>query len=176
MRPDKKPPPQRKAPRTKGTLPPFDQFIREAAKLRDKAMELLRQDGHHAPVLILYTDGGMEVGGIHATGDRPMHEHVRAIVQSRKAKAFVAISESWMVGAPHAEASLREHIPPSKHPERREALTVSAVHPAGRQMWVMPFSREHGTITFGKMLDSAALGMTLGGGIPQALGGEESFA
>jgi len=159
----------------KGThsLIPFDEFLIEAERLFRMAQETLQRDGHHCPILILFVDEGMEVAGLRVSGDRPMHEYVKAVVQARKARGFVCISEAWMVHGPEAETSLREAVRPSKHPERREVLAVSAVHPEGRRMWAVPFSREGGRVTFGAVLDSSALGLVLGGGIPEALGGKE---
>ena len=157
-----------KAP-TKAPLPPFEEFIAEAQRLKDKAMAMLQRDRHHTPILVLFTERGMEIGGIQTSGDRAMHEYVKAIVKARGAKAFVCVTESWMVMNLSGVAT---NVRPSLHPDRRECLVVSAVHPAGSRMWATPFSREHNTITFGATLDSSALGMDLRGGIPEALSGE----
>ena len=161
---------KQKAPQAKTPLPSFAEFIAEAQRLKDKAMAMLQRDRHHCPTLILYTERGMEIGGIQTSGDRAMHEYVRAIVKARGAKAFICITESWMVMNLGGVAT---NVRPSLHPDRRECLVVSAVHPLGSRMWAVPFSREHNTITFGATLDSTALGMDVRGGIPDALGGEE---
>lgn len=163
-------PPKRKAPQAKTPLPSFEEFINETQRLKDKAMAVLREDGHHCATLILYTDRGVEVGGMHVTGDRAMHEYVRAIIKARGAKAFIAITESWMVMDLHGVAT---NVRPSQHPERRKALVVSAVHPAGSRMWAIPFSREGNQITYGRVVDSGAMGMDVRGGIPEALSGED---
>jgi len=176
MAPDSRHPPKKKSRRAKKgarTLIPYTNFLAEAERLFQTAQETLQRDGHHCPILILFVDEGMEVAGLRVSGDRPMHEYVKAVVQARKARAFVCISEAWMVHGPEAETSLREAVRPSKHPERREVLAVSAVHPEGRRMWAVPFSREGGRVTFGAVLDSSALGLVLGGGIPEALDKKE---
>ncbi len=168
MTPGKQDPPPRPSRRgRKGPRPPipFDRFLAEAEQLRAKAIEMLRQDGHHTPICILFTDAGKEVVGLQVTGDRPMHEVVKAVVQARQARAFVAIAEAWMVTGP----GVAEDIRPSQHPERRQVLTISAIHPEGRTLWVYPFASEHGTVVVGPPLDTA--GMTFGGGIPEALEG-----
>ncbi len=83
-------------------------------------LSVLRQDGHHTPICILFTDAGKEVVGLRLAGDRPMHEVVKAVVQARQARAFVAISEAWTVTGPGAT----ERIRPSQHPERRQGGKV----------------------------------------------------
>ncbi len=165
MAPDRKQPHRGK----KGPRPPipFDRFLAEAEQLRAKAIEMLRQDGYHTPICILFTDAGKEVVRLQLTGDRSMHEIVRAVVQVRQARAFVCISESWMVTGPGATEGIR----PSQHPERRQVLTVSAIHPEGKTLWVYPFASEGGRVVIGPPLDTT--GMTFGGGIPEALGGVE---
>jgi hypothetical protein len=154
----------------RGTRPPipFAAFLAEAERLKAKAVEVLRADGSHAPVLILFTEAGMQVAGLRLEGDRPMHEIVKAVVKARKAQAFVCISEAWaVIGRGAAEG-----IPPSQHPERRQVLAVSAVHPEGTRLWCLPFASEGGMVVVSPALDTS--GMTLGGGIPEALSGEES--
>jgi hypothetical protein len=93
MAPDRKHPPPKKPRRgKKGSRPliPFDVFLAEAEWLKTQAVRILQADGHHAPILLLFTrDLGMEVCGLRLTGARPMHEAVRAVVQARQAKAFV---------------------------------------------------------------------------------------
>jgi hypothetical protein len=126
---------------------------------------MLRQDGHHTPICILFTDAGKEVVGLQVPGDRPMHEIVRAVVQARKARAFVCITEAWMTRGAAASLEVR----PSQHPEREQILCISAIHPEGRRLWCYPFASEHGTVVVGPPLDTT--GMTLGGGIPEALEG-----
>ncbi len=163
-------PNRKKAPKAKTPLPPFEEFVAEAQRLKDQAMRVLQADGSHTPILVLFTERGMEIGGIQTSGDRAMHEYVKAIVKARGAQAFVCISESWMVMNLSGVAT---NVRPSLHPDRRECLVVSAVHPSGSRMWATPFSREHNTITFGATLDSSAMGMDLRGGIPEALDREE---
>ncbi len=46
------------------TLIPFDRFLTEAEQLRATAIEMLRRDGHHAPICILFTDVGTEFIGL----------------------------------------------------------------------------------------------------------------
>ncbi len=169
MTPGKQDPPPRPSRRGKKgpCLPiPFDRFLAEAEQLKAKAIEMLRQDGHHAPLLILFTDADREVVGLRLAGDRPMHEVVKAVVQARQARAFVCITEAWMTRG--AAASLE--VPPSQHPDREQILCISAIHPEGKTMWVYPFASEGGRVVIGPILDSTR--MTLGGGIPNALGEE----
>lgn len=175
MAPDKGHPPKKSYRAKKGAHPliPYDEFLAEAKRLRDLALKTLVTDGVHGPILILWTgDLGMEVAGLQVSDDRPLHEHVKAVVQARGARAFVCISEAWMVQGPDAQASLAANIRPSRHPERREVLAISAIHPEGTAGWFVPFAREAGRIVLGTPVDST--GMTLGGGIPEALAkGEE---
>lgn len=173
MSPDKKPPPQRKAPQAKTKLPPFEEFLAEAELLKDKAMAVLREDGHHSPILMLFTEEGKEVAGLRVSGDRPLHEYVKAVVHARKARAFVCISEAWAVLGPDVPETLARGIRPSRHPERRQVLVVSAIHPEGKRMWFVPFASEGGKVVLGTPVDSASAGMTLAGGIPEALDREE---
>ncbi len=159
---------RRKQPKKGGRpLIPLDEFMREAERLKKQALQVLQRDGTHVPILIAFTDTGMEVVGFRVTDDRPMHEVVAAFVRRRKARAFVCIAEAWMVYGPGAA----EAIPPSRHPERRQVLSVSAIHPEGKAMWCYPFASEGGKVVLGAPVDST--GMTLGGGIPEALGGEK---
>jgi hypothetical protein len=59
---------------------------------------------------------------------------------------------------------------PSQSPERQQVLVISAIHPAGKTMWVYPFATEGGRVVIGTPISSE--GMTLHGGIPDALGKE----
>ncbi len=145
----------------------FDEFLAEYEHLKERAVEMLRQDGHHASVLVLFTDAGMEVAGLQIPRDRPMHQVVKALVRARRARAFVAIAEAWMVYGPGAAEGIR----PSRHSERQQVLSISAVHPEGVRGWFVPFANEGGRVILGTPVDST--GMELRGGIPDALGGEE---
>ncbi len=147
-------------------LIPFDEFLAEYERLKEQALKVLRANGHHAPILILFTDAGMEVAGLQIPRDRPMHQVVKSLVRARRARAFVAIAEAWMVYGPGAAEGIR----PSQHPERQQVLTVSAVHPEGVRGWFIPFANEGGRVILGTPVDST--GMELRGGIPEALGGE----
>jgi hypothetical protein len=171
MIPDKRDPPKKTHLGKKGPQPPsLTEFMRQAEYLRDTALALLQQDGHHAPMLFTWRrDGVREVVALELKGfPGSMGDLVQAIVKVRQVFAFVAISEAWMTR--DAAASL--DVMPSKSPDREEALVVSAIHPERKMMWCIPFSREHGRITFGAMIDSTAKGMTIGGSIPSALGKE----
>jgi hypothetical protein len=159
----------------KGALIPFDEFLVEAERLFRMAKETLERDHHHCPILILFTqDLGMEIVGFDVSGGRPFHEYVKGIVQARKARAFVCISEAWMLLGSDAQAALAANVRPSCHPEKRQVLSIAAVHRRGSRMWVVPYAVEGGKVVFGTLLDSAAAGMSVGGGIPEALSrGEE---
>ncbi len=76
-----------------------------------------------------------------------------------------------MVEGGAAQAAVAEGTRPSRHPERRQVLSVAAVHPQGRHGWFIPFAKEGGRVILGAVKESK--GMDLGGGIPDALGGEE---
>ncbi len=158
--------PSRAKPRARPPIP-FDQFLAEAERLKARALQMLRADGAHSPVLILFTDTGPEVAGLQLQGGRPLHEVVKAVVRTRRARAFVCIAEAWMVTGP-AAASL---LPPSQSPERQQVLAISAVHPEGTRGWFIPFANEGGRVVLGAPVDST--GMTVRGGIPEALAGEE---
>jgi hypothetical protein len=62
-------------------------------------------------------------------------------------------------------------VPPSKSPEREQVLSISAIHPAGKTMWCYPFASEGGSVVLGTPISSE--GLTLGGGVPNALNEEE---
>jgi hypothetical protein len=174
MAPDTRDPPlQYSPPGPQGPHPriPLATFLAEAERLKDTALRLLQADGHHAPILILFTGTASAVVGLRHRGDRPMHEVVTAIVRAHHAEAFVCISEAWLVAGPEAARTLAAGIPPSQHPDRREVLAISAIHPEGRRGWFIPFRTQAGRAVLGTPVDST--GMTLGGGIPEALDTDE---
>ncbi len=149
--------------------PTVAEFLREAEALRDRALAVLKRDGHHVNICIGWCpDGHTELIGFDVPEGGPsMGTVLAAIVKTRRLRCFIAVSEAWMTRGPAADLT----VMPSESPDREEALVVSAVHPEVKRMWAVPFAREHGQITLGKTLDSAAEGMTLGGGIPEALEG-----
>jgi len=151
--------------------PSYSEFLRHADRIRERALKVLQQDGHHANIVICFTrDGSEEVVGIGSLpAEMTMGEALRAICRARRVHSFVAVHEAWMTRGPAASLV----VPPSKHPEREQVLCVSAIHPQTKRMWVYPFASEGGRVVLGKMLSSEAEGVTLGGGIPEALGGQE---
>ncbi len=171
MVPGSNPPKKSSHHRTKKRVPAFPEFLREAEKLRDTALATLRQNGCHAPIVVAWThDGVREIIGLGLERcPFSLGEILAMLVKVRGLSAFVCASEAWMTRG--AVASL--DVMPSQSVDREECLTIAAVHPEGKRMWVYPFAREHGRITLGKLLDSAAEGYTLSGGIPSALGDEE---
>jgi len=172
MAPDKTDPPKKKPPRPKKSGPPvpsFTEFLQEAERLCETALAMLREQGHHGPTVIAWCrDGHREVIGL-SLKDCPlsMGDVLKALVRFRRVHSFVAISEAWMTRGEAASLS----VMPSKSPEREQVLCVSAIHPEAKRMWVYPFASEGGRVVVGALLSSE--GMTLGGGIPEALGGEE---
>jgi len=54
-----------------------------------------------------------------------------------------------------------------EHPLRQEVLQICAVHPGGKIMWAVPFSKEGDRIVYGTTVESE--GQNLEGGIPNAL-------
>ncbi len=180
MTPDTTDPPKRKSPHGKSgkkgprrstpTLISYPAFVQEAQRLLGVAQWMLQSDGHHGPIVFLFGDDiGMEVASLAGVATGPMHAAVRAVCKARGAQAFIFVDESWMAtGAPGDPDLLR--VPPSQHPERRECLTVFAVHPEGRIAWTIPFAREGGQITFGQVLRMT--GENVQGGLAEALGAE----
>ncbi len=168
MPPDSTDSHRRRSHRTKKGVPTFPEFLREAEKLRDTALAMLRQDGCHAPIVVAWTqDGAREIIGLGLERcPFSLGEILAMLVKVRGLAAFVCASEAWMTRGAAASVD----VMPSQSVDREECLTVAAIHPQGKRMWVYPFAREHGRITVGKLLDSS--GMTLGGGIPSALGEE----
>lgn len=172
MAPDKKDPPKKKSPRPKKSGPPvpsFTVFLQEAERLKATALTMLQADGHHAPLVIAWCrDGHREVIGLSLREAGPsLGTVLRAVVQARQVQCFVAISEAWMTRG--AAASLE--VMPSASPEREQVLCVSAIYPEAKRMWVYPFASEGGRVVVGALLSSE--GLTLAGGIPEALNGEE---
>jgi len=153
------------------SLPTLTEFMQEAERLRDTALSLLRQDGCHEPTVIAWTrDGRCEVIGL-SLKDCPLNmgDVLKGLVRLRRIYAFVAIGEAWMTRG----EGVRLDVPPSQSPEREQVLMVSAVHPQGKQGWFVPFRTEGGRTILGRPVSSA--GLTLAGGIPEALNGEEGL-
>ncbi len=156
--------------RKRARPPRLPEFLREAEHLRDTALVVLKRDGHHTSLAFGWSpDGRVELIGFALRPDGPsLGTVLRAIVKSRRLHCFVSIAEAWMTRG--SAASLE--VMPSQSPEKEQVLCVSAIHPEGKRMWVYPFASEGGQVVIGKLLDSAALGVTLGGTIPSALGEE----
>ena len=172
MAPDRHDPPKKSRRAKKGArqLPTLAEFLVEAEVLVAQARAMLERDKAHGPILFCFGPTGLtHIVAIKGESSRPMHQIVRAAVRKTKAQAFIFVDESWMVaGTPGDPGLLR--VPPSRHPERRECLTVFAVHPEGRTAWTIPFAREGGTITFGQVKQMS--GANVGGGLAEALGEE----
>ncbi len=147
--------------------PSLAEFLREAEHLRDTALEVLKREGHHTSLAFGWTpDGRVELIGFALRPDGPsLGTVLRAIVKSRRLQCFVSIAEAWMTRGPAASLD----VMPSQSPEREQVFVISAIHPQQKTMWVYPFASEGGTVVIGRVLDSAALGVTLGGRIPEAL-------
>ncbi len=166
-------PPKRKSPRGKKrprSIIPFDEFVEEAERLRATALAMLRADGYHAPLVVAWTqDGHKELIGLGLPEGFPlsMGQVLTALVRDRRIHCFITIHEAWMTRGQAASVT----VPPSQSPEREQVLVVSAIHPERKQMWCYPFAAEGGTVVVGKPISST--GMTLGGGIPEALGKED---
>ena len=92
---------------------------------------------------------------------------LRNLVTARRLICFVCIAEAWITRGRGASPE----VPPSQSPEREQVLLISAIHPAGKRMWCVPFAAEGGRVVIGPPISSE--GMTLGGGIPDAPGEEE---
>ncbi len=115
-------PPKRKSHRAKkgARTPTLTEFLAEAERLRETALAMLREQGHHGPTVIAWCrDGHREVIGLSLKlCPLSMGDVLKTLVRLRR---------------------------------------------------VYPFASEGGTVVIGRVLDSAALGVTLGGGIPEAL-------
>ncbi len=178
MPPDRRHPPPKKSPRAKKGArtsrrprrqpPQLTEFLREAERLRDTALEILKRDGHHTSLAFGWRgDGNIELIGFDLREGGPsLGTVLAAIVKSRRLQCFVAVSEAWMTRREAASLA----VPPSQSPEREQVLCISAIHPDAKRMWVYPFAAEGGKVVIGKLLSSE--GLTLGGAIPEALGEE----
>ncbi len=169
MAPDKRDPPKKSHRAKKGAQPPtVTEFLHAATDLRDTALAMLRADGHHTPLVVAWTqDGRKELIGLGLPEGFPlsMGQVLAALVRDRRIHSFITIHEAWMTR--HEAASLE--VPPSQSPEREQVLMIAAIHPERKTMWCYPFAHEGGRTILGTPLDST--GMTLGGGIPEALEG-----
>ncbi len=152
--------------------PRLAQFMAEAERLRDTALEILKRDGHHTSLAFGWRgDGNIELIGFDLREGGPNLGTVLAtIVQARRLQCFVAVSEAWMT---RGQAASLE-VMPSQSPEREQVLCISAIHPEQKTMWCYPFASEGGKVAIGKVLSSEASGLTLGGAIPEALEGGQS--
>ena len=170
MAPDKKDLPKHSPRGKKGPQPPtLTKFMQEAEHLRNIALAMLQADGHHAPLVIAWRqDGCQEVIALSLHGSPvSMGTVLKGLVRLHQVHSFVAIAEAWMTRG--KAASLE--VAPSQSPEREQVLSISAIHPEGRRGWFVPFATEGGRVVLGTPVDST--GMTLGGGIPEALNGQE---
>ena len=112
-------------------------------------------------------DGGREVLGFALRAGGPsLGTVLQALVKSRRLVCFVCIAEAWMTRGRGASPE----VLPAQSPEREQVLLISAIHPAGKRMWCYPFAAEGGRVVLGTPISSE--GLTLGGGIPDALGEE----
>ncbi len=174
MSPEQRDPPLKKSnrvkkrartPRRRDRRPPdLPTFLAEAERLRDRALAVLQRDVHHLPIVVGWrADGDREVIGLAVQQGGPSFGTVlAAVVKTRHLVCFVAITEAWMTRGPNLDTR------PSQSPERQQVLVISAIHPAGKTMWVYPFAAEGGRVVIGTPISSE--GMTLHGGIPDALG------
>jgi hypothetical protein len=178
MSPEQRDPPRKTSPRAKKGArtprrrdrrpPDLPTFLAEAERLRDRALAVLQRDVHHLPIVVGWrADGDREVIGLAVQQGGPSFGTVlAAVVKTRHLVCFVAITEAWMTRGPNLDLA----VMPSQSPERQQVLVISAIHPAGKTMWVYPFAAEGGRVVIGTPISSE--GMTLGGGIPDALGKE----
>ncbi len=167
MPPDTHDPPKQSRRAKKGAQPPtLAEFLHAATDLRDTALAMLQADGHHTPLVVAWTqDGRKELIGLGLPEGFPlsMGQVLTMLVRDRRLRCFVSISEAWMTR--HEAASLE--VPPSQSPEREQVLVIAAIHPDQKTMWCYPFAHEGGRTILGTPIDST--GMTLSGGIPEAL-------
>lgn len=117
------------------------------AFFRAKAVDILRRDGAHAPLMVLYPDAPgappvlLALGGLMAS-DRAKAAGmgvVRAAVRMIRPAGVVTVMEAWvsprakMVGGD--EPGLGGHLKPRDDPDRREALTVTWEFRAAEGRW-----------------------------------------
>ena len=153
---------------TREPRPRLAEFLAEAERLRDKALAVLKRDGHHESLLVGWRpDGTPELIRFDLRTDGPsLGTVLAATVRRRGLRCFVSIAEAWMTRGPAVSLV----VPPSASPEREQVLVIGAIHPERKQLWCYPFAAEGGTVVIGKALSTE--GTTLGGDISNALGTE----
>ncbi len=154
---------------TRPALPTLSEFLKEADRLRERAVTVLAKDGVHTPIVIATKqDGHRETFSIRLEPGAPSFgEILKDLVRRREIFCFVTIAEAWMT----RNEALRPDVPPSQSPGREQVLMIGAHHPDGAKMWATPFAWDGERLILGTVIDST--GLSLAGGIPEALTGTE---
>lgn len=108
-------------PKQVGNLFEFVKIMNERAK------QMLVLDGGHATIFILcYPDGSYNPLGVRIDNQSEKYILIRSVadqVRKTKANGVIAISEVWLI----LEDERKGYQLPAEHPNRKEALQVSAV-------------------------------------------------
>jgi hypothetical protein len=110
------------------------------------ARTMLLKDGHHDPLVFLFTPSGMQLMAIPAIDQAAKYllwERVATEVERTRATGIVAINEVWE-GTMEAVA---HGVRPTHDPNRTEGLMIVAASKDRRyRVWYTPFSRRLGRI------------------------------
>lgn len=122
----------------------------EATRLLDKAITILKKDGHLVPVAFLFgSGGGVEAVAMPWRDDeqkRAMLEKVYASLQLPGVVGVVTITEAWALTVPKEAFDLSRMVAPSQSPDRRECIALTIVTRSGQDGCLVPFERVGGVI------------------------------
>lgn len=130
--------------------------------LFNTARRLLRQDSHLAPLaFVVRGDGRVETVALRfdsPAGKERAYARLTSHCRDVSATAVICINESWLVERPLRSGMTPEEVrreaeagvPPSRDPERVEALTMFVLGPGFKPtMRLVPFTRRRRRIVFG---------------------------
>ena len=139
-------------------------IVREADEILERAKKNLRKDKHLAPVAFVLHDRGTDVIALQIADERQKRTAYDAVSwHCRQLRAYAAIllNEAWFTTTeppqPHERTRAVEElieeaergVPPSRDPQRREAIVVSVIGPGIEpRVRLVPFSRIGKQIVF----------------------------
>lgn len=102
------------------------------------ASKALLEDGEVAPTFIFMGEDGPQA--IVAAGEDPMaHAPMIETVARATSVGLIFVAETWYVAQETPDMS----VPPSQHPDRKEALMMLLFDDRGNsEMWMQPFERD----------------------------------
>lgn len=134
-----------------------DDFLRDFSKtILEKAKMNLEKDKHLVSMVFFIGKSQVHLLPTPFTTERDKlitEALISKVVKQLRPDAVIFLSDGWSVSVPNT--SDLKNIRPSKHPERKECITLSIVTKAHKSMaWIQFYSRENDDIKFGELTET----------------------